>query len=142
MLRAVAFLLLAGVSAAGLHAEELPFHVVVHPSNPVTSLTRAELSAIFMKRTRSWPDGSEIVAADRPASARVRGHFSRAIHGKRVAYVIRYWQRLIFAGRGIPPREFPSDAAVLDFVRANRGAIGYIDRTMTPDGVKTIAVTP
>jgi ABC-type phosphate transport system substrate-binding protein len=117
--------------------------VVVHPSNPVTSLTRAELSALYMKRTRSWPDGREIVPVDRQSTSRVRERFSRIVHGKSVAYVTRYWQRLIFSGRAVPPRELRSDAAVLDFVRGNAEAIGYVDAgTAVGDGVKVIAVTP
>ena len=140
MLRALLLLLLlAGVSASGEH----PFRVVVHPSNNVTSLTRAELSALYMKRTRSWPDGREIVPIDRQSTSRVRERFSRTVHGKSVAYVTRYWQRLIFSGRAVPPRELRSDAAVLDFVRGNAEAIGYVDSgTAVGDGVKVIAVTP
>jgi ABC-type phosphate transport system substrate-binding protein len=112
---------------------DLAFRVVVHKANPVSSLTRAELSAIFMRRVRSWPDGTEIRPVDHRAEARVRERFSWTVHGKSVAYVIRYWQRLIFAGRGIPPPEVRSGAAVMELVRANRGAIGYVDGT-TPLG--------
>ena len=139
MLRALVLLLLAGAVAA----EEYPFRVVVHRSNPVVSLTRAELSAIYMKRMRSWPDRREILAVDRPSASRLREQFSRAVHGKSVAYVTRYWQRLIFSGRAVPPREVRSDAAVLELVRENAEAIGYVaaDTPLT-DGVKAIAVTP
>ncbi len=108
----------------------------------MASLTRAELSAIFMRRVRSWPDGTEIRPVDHRVDARVRERFSRAVHGKSVAYVIRYWQRLIFAGRGIPPPEVPSGAAVLERVRADRGAIGYVDAaTPVAADLKVIEVT-
>ncbi|HEU4886659.1 MAG TPA: phosphate ABC transporter substrate-binding protein [Thermoanaerobaculia bacterium] len=139
MLRALVLLLMAGVVVA----EELPFRVVVHASNPVVSMTRAELSAIYMRRTRSWPDGTEILPIQQPAASRLHEPFSRAVHGKSGAYVTRYWQRLIFSGRAVPPRELRSDAAVLDFVRRNAGAVGYVDaRTPLSDGVKAIAVRP
>ena len=141
MLRLLGLMLM--LTATDVRADDPPFRVVVHRANPVASLTRAELSAIYMKRTRSWRDGREIVAIDQLASAPVREHFSRAVHGKSVAYVTRYWQRLIFSGRGIPPRQLPNDAAILDFVKSNRDAIGYIDRGTAPgDGLKVIAVTP
>jgi len=118
------------------------FRVVVNQANPVSSLTRAELSAIFMRRRRSWADGTEIRPIDHRVGALVRERFSRAVHGKSVAYVIRYWQRLIFAGRGIPPPEVQSAAAVMEAVRANRGAIGYIDAaTPVSANLKVIEVT-
>ena len=133
MLRELAFVLMMVVSA------DLPFQVIVHRSNPATSITRAELSAIYLKRLRSWPRDKEIVPVDQPAKSRLREQFSRSIHGKSVAYVTRYWQRLIFAGRGVPPHE---TATVIDFVKANPGAIGYVERgTPLDDGVKAITVT-
>ena len=131
------------LAAAGVCADDAAFLVVVHRSNPTASLTRGELSAIYMKRTKSWRGGREIVPVDHFATVRVREEFSRAIHGKSVAYVTRYWQRLIFSGRGIPPPQLPSDAAVLELVQAHPGAIGYVSRATKPgDGVKVIAVTP
>src|SRR5215212_2324784 len=90
---------------------DVPFQVIVHRSNAISSLSRAELSGIFMRRTRSWPDRVEVRPVEPPARSRVREQFSRTIHGKSVAYVTRYWHRVIFAGRGVPPEELGSDAA-------------------------------
>ena len=119
----------------------LPFRVIVHPSNAVSSMTRAELSAIFTRRTRSWREGGEIQPIE-PSEERIRETFSRAIHGKSLAYVTRYWQRVIFSGRGVPPVVLASDAAVIEFVKTHRGAIGYIDGATAPgDGVKALTVT-
>ena len=128
---------------AAFRAGPPQFCIVVHRSNPMVSITRAELSAIYMRRRRSWRDGREIVPVDQPAASAVRERFSRAIHGKNVAYVTRYWQRLIFSGRGIPPRQLRNDAEVMEFVRNSRDAIGYTARDASPaDGVKVIPVTP
>ena len=116
------------------------FYVIAHPSATVTTLSRAELSAVFMRRTRSWRDGTEVRPVE-PPSKRVRELFSRTIHGKSVAYVTRYWHRVIFAGRGVPPEELSSDAAVIEYVKSHRGAIGYIE-TPPGGGVKVLTVTP
>ena len=134
--------LLAMLTTADARAAEPAFNVIVHRDNPIASITRAELSAIYMKRTRSWAGGREIVPVDQPAASPVRERFSRAVHGKNAAYVTRYWQRLIFSGRGIPPRQLQNDAAVLELVRKSRNAIGYIGRETPPgDGVKVLPVT-
>ncbi len=131
--------------AAGAQQGETPapFRLVAHAAVPARSLARKEVSAIFMLRTRAWPGGTPIVPVDQPARAAVRERFTEAVHGKSVAYVTRYWHRLIFSGRGLPPRELPDDAAVLDFVSRTPGAIGYVDAAASlPAGVKSIAVTP
>jgi ABC-type phosphate transport system substrate-binding protein len=120
----------------------IPFRVIAHPSVAASSVSRAELSAIFLRRRRSWRDGTDVRPVEPPARSRVREEFSRAVHGKNVAYVTRYWHRVIFAGRGVPPEELASDAAVLAFVKSHRGAIGYIDgATPLGDGVKILTVT-
>lgn len=119
---------------------DAPFHVIAHPSAPVSTMSRAELSAIFMRRKKSWRDGTEIHAVE-PSPAQLREQFSRAIHGKTLAYVTRYWQRVIFAGRGVPPRTLPSNAAVIEYVKTHPGAIGYV-ATTAGDGVKIVTVTP
>ena len=122
---------------------EVPFRVIAHPSVRPSSLSRAQLSAIFMRRTRSWRDGAEVRPVEPPARSRVREQFSRAVHGKSVAYVTRYWHRVIFAGRGVPPEELSSDAAIVEYVKSNRGAIGYIDGALVPGAdVKVLTVTP
>ena len=139
MLRALALVVLV-VSSVAPPPPAASFQVVAHRANPASSLSRSELSAIFMKRTRSWPDGTEITPVEQRA---LRERFSRSIHGKSVAFVTRYWQRVIFAGRGVPPPELPNDAAMLEFVKNRRGAIGYIAGNTPPgDDVKVIAVRP
>ena len=140
MFRLIGMLVMLSAAAAG--ADEPAFRVVVHRDNPMTSITRAELSAIYMKRMRNWRDGRAIVPVDQPSSSRARELFSRAVHGKNVAYVTRYWQRLIFSGRGIPPRQLQGDAAVLALVKNNRDAIGYIAPETPTNGVKVLQVMP
>src|ERR1044071_1208401 len=126
MLRLIGVLVM--LAAFPARSGDEAFRIVVHRDNPIESITRAKLSAIYMKRTRSWGDGREIVPVDQPASSPVRERFSRSIHGKNVAYVTRYWQRLIFSGRGIPPRQLPDDAAGLGFVEGQPGGVRSLPR--------------
>ena len=120
-----------------------PFVVIVNSEGPVTSLTRTQLSAIFMKRQRSWPDRTVIAAVDRPVGSQLREQFSRSVHGKSVAYVTRYWQRLIFSGRDIPPPVLDTDADVVNFVSTHRNAIGYVTAgTPFGGGVRLLVVRP
>lgn len=130
------------VSAAESPSMASPsFHVVVNRSNPVHSIRREELSAIFMKRMRAWPGGVEIVPVE-PRS-RVREEFCREIHGKSLAYVTRYWHRVIFSGRGSPPRQAKSADEIIEIVAGEAGAVGYIDRPPRVDeAVKRIEVVP
>jgi len=102
------------------------FIVIVHTANPAASVSREELSRIFLKKTGQWQDGSRAVPVDLVDSSPARGRFSQVVHGKDTSAIKAYWQKQIFSGRGVPPAELGSAAEVVAFVGANRGAVGYV----------------
>jgi ABC-type phosphate transport system substrate-binding protein len=118
------------------------FKVVVNDANPLTTIAAEELSRIFLKKTEAWSNGVPAVPIDQESENEVREAFSLAIHG-RSAYAIKaYWQRMVFSGRAVPPAEKTSDEEVLNAVRANPGAVGYVSAsTRVGDGVKVVDVT-
>ena len=70
----------------------------------------------------------------------MRGSFSKAIHGKSVSAVKAYWQQRVFSGRDVPPLEKDSDASVVNYVRNNPGAIGYVSENADVRGVRVIVI--
>lgn len=103
-----------------------PFMVIVNASNPVSSMRTQELSKAFMKKTTRWADGVEMMPIDLKDQSAVRESFSRQVHEKSTSAVRAYWQKMVFSGREVPPLEKATSAEVVAFVRANRGAIGYV----------------
>lgn len=134
-------LLASGVTMNQARAQA--YRVIVNEENETTSLTKEETSKIFMKKTVSWKSGSKITVVDQTADTPVRKQFSLDIHGKAVAAVKAYWQQQIFSGKGVPPAEKSGDGAVLDFVSANAGAVGYVFGGVDLSGykVKSIKIT-
>ncbi len=117
-----------------------PVEIIIHPSSKVTTITRAELSKIFLKRLRTWSDGTRAEPVDQVPSSAAREEFSELVHGRSVVTVEVYWKRMIFSGRGVPPRELESDAAVIEFVRSTPGAVGYITDSEELEGVVKLTV--
>lgn len=141
---AIAALSLALVPVATLApGETRGYIVVVNESNPKTSIVTADLARVFMKTVKRWDNGRAVEPIDQPLESQVRAAFSRAVLGKTVGQVQDYWLRETFSGREIPPPVRGSDAAVLEYVRANAGAIGYVSAgTSLPSGVKALTVNP
>jgi ABC-type phosphate transport system substrate-binding protein len=102
------------------------FKIVVNESNPADSLTRAEVSGIFLKKTALWSNGAEAQPVDQKAPSAVREEFTKAVHGRSLSAVQSYWRQQIFSGRSVPPQEVTGDRAVLEWVQNNPGGIGYI----------------
>lgn len=51
-----------------------------------------------------------------------------------------YYRTLAFTGRGSMPKVLGSDAEVVAYVARTRGAIGYVSRTASAEGVKTLTI--
>ncbi len=118
-----------------------PFVVVVHESNPVTSISRDELSRIFLKKITVWRTKRPVTVVDQRESSKVREQFTRSVHHREVSSVASFWQQQIFAGRAVPPAQRTSDADVMSFVANNPDAIGYVSAgaALAP-GLKTVVV--
>jgi ABC-type phosphate transport system substrate-binding protein len=116
------------------------FKVIVNNSNAVTSLTATQASQIFLKKTTKWDNGSKILPIDLSSQLEVRTDFTETIHGKSVNAIKSYWQQYVFSGKGTPPLEKKSDAEVLEFIKNNAGAIGYVSSDFAVPGVKVISI--
>lgn len=131
-------LLLALLAASGARAE---IAVIVHTDNPVQSLTVRQTAELYLGRVRTFDTGQYALVIDQGRDDPLRGRFFKDVSGMSVGQVTAYWSRLQFTGQVQPPRSLDGDAAVLDFVRRNPTAIGYVSSVPPQDAkVKTVLV--
>jgi ABC-type phosphate transport system substrate-binding protein len=123
--------------------QDIPYRVVVHVSNPVARLTRAQVAQIFLRKALLWDDRRAVLPVDQSPDSPVRRSFTKDVHRRTVASVQTYWQQQTFAGRGVAPPVRSSDAEVLAYVRQYPTAIGYVhaDAALGTD-IKVVIVTP
>ena len=133
-LAALTFLLWTGA------AEGAQFKVIANRAVKSDSLTRQQVSDLFLKKTTKWADGTAVAAVDLPDSSAVREAFSKEIHGRPASAVKSYWNKQIFSGRDLPPLEKKTDAEVVAYVRTTAGAIGYVAESAVTDGVSVVTV--
>lgn len=134
---------LAGVMGPSVHAGDADtgYKLVVHAANPVTALSRDNITQIFLRKTTSWPNGQPIAPVDQRSDAPSRQSFSMGVLRRKTHEVASYWNQMIFSGRAMPPPTKASDEEVLAYVRANPNAIGYIGgETPIGEGVKVVRV--
>ena len=135
-----------GGQAAGIDSEPRRgndgFVVVVNDQNGVASAPRVLVSRYFLKKATHWESGAIALPVDLPPDSPVRRAFSRRVLAKSVMSIKAYWQQQIFSGREVPPPEKETEADVLEFVRANGSAIGYVSPVaVLPRGVRVLTVT-
>jgi ABC-type phosphate transport system substrate-binding protein len=118
------------------------FRVIVNANRPDASAERSFLADVFLKNVTRWPNDEATRPVDQRLDANVRRRFSESVLRRSVAAVKIYWQQRIFSGRGVPPPELDSDEAVVRYVEAHPGAIGYISGAAPHGKTKVLTVTP
>jgi ABC-type phosphate transport system substrate-binding protein len=111
---------------------------VVSAKSTVGSLTPNQLADIFLGRVSRFPNGLLAVPIDLYDGSPEREQFYAKIAGKTPAQVKAYWSKIIFTGRGQPPKAVPTDLEVKKILAANVAAIGYIDATQLDDSVRAL----
>ena len=117
------------------------FVVIVNKSNSVKSLSKSQVSRMFLKKVFTWKDGEPVKPIDLVPGSKVRQAFSQDIHGRNVYSIKNYWQQMIFAGRDAPPLEKNTDAEIIDYVKSNPNAIGYVSSKAPLDDVNAISIS-
>jgi ABC-type phosphate transport system substrate-binding protein len=124
----------------GVVAAQGGFILIVNAANPVSALRDVDVSKLFLRKVTKWPSGKPVQPVDQVASSPARRTFSNAIHRMDVPRVKSYWQEIVFSGRGDPPPERASDDEIIQFVRANPNAIGYVSSSIALVDVKVLTI--
>jgi ABC-type phosphate transport system substrate-binding protein len=119
-----ALLLAAPTKASPQTSTSGSYIVIVNANNPVSALTRDQVSRLFLKKAH-WATGRPVQPVDLAETSPVRAAFTKEIHRRAVPAVKSYWRQQIFSGQEVPPVERTSDSEVIAFVADNPDAIGY-----------------
>lgn len=111
--------------------------VIANPTSGVDRMSRDEVTAIFMGRTRKLPSGITALPIDQTTDGD-KPRFYKELINKDIPEVNSYWARLIFSGQGSPPRQADNVAEVIEIVSGNKGAIGYVPRALADKRVKVV----
>jgi hypothetical protein len=104
--------------------------VIGHPS--AAALSKDQVSDVFLGKSQAYTpldlnDGSPQYAA-----------FYRKATGREVAQVKSTWSRVVFTGKGQPPKQLADAAAVKKAVAADPKAVGYIEKSAVDGSVKVV----
>lgn len=100
--------------------------VIVHPSN-ADSLDQKTVARIFQGKVKSFPSGGQVVPINQVESSAATESFNAKVLNKSASQMKAYWSKLVFTGKGQPPKEVANDAEVIALIAANPNMIGYIE---------------
>jgi ABC-type phosphate transport system substrate-binding protein len=123
---ALGVLILAALAAAQVNAEEIV--VIVNPA--AAPINREQLADLYLAKS------SALTPIDQTAGSAIYVEFYKKATGRDTAQVKAIWSRILFTGRGVPPKQLSDSAAVKKAVASNPKAVGYIERSAVDASVK------
>lgn len=114
--------------------------VVVSPSSSVTAMSQNQVSDIFLGKASRFPNGDRAVPLDLEEGSDERDQFYMKYAGKSPAQVRAHWSKIVFTGKGLPPKEVLHSQEIKKLIAENHNLIGYMDRSMVDAKVKVVAV--
>ena len=119
-------------------AETSPFKIIVNAANPVGEMDRMEIADFYLNKSTHWPNGIEVLPVICTDPGAFQKEFLESVLGMDSSRFKTYWAKLIFAGRGLPPREMEDANGVVQFVKANPGAIAFVSDATNVEAVKVL----
>jgi len=131
-----ALLVALGSLALTSHAQVI---VIANPGVKATDISKNDLRDVFTGASTSLKDGGHVVPI-LLKSGKAHEEFLKVYIGKSDETYRAGWRSLVFSGQASMPKNLDGDAAVIEFVAHNAGAIGYIGKATPHEGVKVLAV--
>jgi hypothetical protein len=112
---------------------------VVSSASTVTALSKAQVADIFLGKVSRFPNGSPAIAIDHSEGSPARDEFYLTYAAKSPAQVKAHWAKIIFTGRGQPPKAVSSDGEIRRLTAANPQIISYMERSTVDGSVRVLA---
>ena len=135
ILYALLLVALASILAGQAQAQVI---VIANPGVKATDVSKNDLKDVFTGASTSLGGASVVPRAAEVGAA--HDEFLSEYVGKGDTAYRAGWRSLVFSGQASMPKSLDGDAAVVEFVAHNPGAIGYIGKATPHDGVKVLAV--
>ncbi len=123
-------------ATAADHGEIL---IIANNHAPVDSLLRTVIADIYQSRRGKWDNGQKIMVVMLKKGP-THEAFTENIVKTTPMKLRTLWKKVVFSGAGAPPKILKTEAKLVEFVTATKGAIGYINSTTSHEGVKVITV--
>jgi len=116
--------------------------VIGYPGIAVDSLSVKQVAKIWLGKSKRIPGGGKAKVVDQKPGSGVRDEFYEKAVKKTDSQLKSYWAKVMFTGKGAPPKALADDAAVKEWVMATPNGLGYVDGESADDKVKVLLRLP
>ncbi|WP_333608026.1 phosphate ABC transporter substrate-binding protein [Arsukibacterium sp.] len=111
--------------------------IISHPDN-TNQLTKDDIQRIYTGKSSSFANGDSVIPLNLSDADATRASFDEKALGRSSSQVKAYWSKLVFTGKGTPPKEVSSEQEMLKLVSSNPNILGYVSSGTDTTGVKVL----
>jgi ABC-type phosphate transport system substrate-binding protein len=111
---------------------------VVSSKSQITTLSKTQVMDIFLGKRTRFPDGSSAIPIDQAEGSAARDQFYTRLADMSPAQVKAFWSRIIFTGRGQPPKAVATGLEAKRLLIADPNTIGYIDQSLVDSSLRVV----
>ena len=111
--------------------------VIVNKAN-TASLGIEELKKIYLGKMKSFPSGEKVEVYALDSSNETTEEFQKKVLNKSNSQYKSYWSKLVFTGKGIPPKELANASEIIEQVAKNINAIGFVETSQVTGDVTVV----
>lgn len=116
--------------------------VVTAKTNKLTSISRNDLKLAFLGKLKKWPDGGDKINLVLAKKGETVDELLSTIVDMNSGTFKRHWQKMVFTGKGKPPKRVTGDEAVTEYIDENNDYVGVVNsKSKLPEGLKVIKLT-
>jgi hypothetical protein len=132
-IRCVLFLLVSLACCRAASAQDVV--LVANKDVQVSGIANSDLRAIFLGSKTRFSDGSHAVPVTLKGGP-IHEVFLKNHLGESPEDFRAQWRKSVFTGQGAMPKACDSEAAMIEYVSATSGAVGYVSRVPPEDAGK------
>lgn len=129
---------LAAIACTSALASQAEVVVVVGSRSPVTTLTKAQISDLYLGKAKDFPNGGGSALTAMIAAGPSKDEFLEKVLSKTDSQARSIWARLIFTGIGTGPKELGDANQMKKLLATNPNVIGFMDKADVDGQVKVI----
>jgi ABC-type phosphate transport system substrate-binding protein len=114
--------------------------VVVSSASAVTTLDKDQVVDIFLGKSARFSNGERAIPIDQREGTAERDKFYASFADRSAAQLKAHWSKIIFTGRGRPPRVVSNSRELKNLLLENPNSIGYLERSDVDDSVRVVLV--
>ncbi|HYG32205.1 MAG TPA: hypothetical protein VD810_04360 [Methylophilaceae bacterium] len=113
--------------------------MVVGRNSPIQSLSRHDITDIFLGNATSLPNVGKVTPLDQGDES-VRAEFYQDFTGRNLSQIKTHWARNIFTGRGYPPKAVNSIDELKSLLQRNPKAIAYVRPEKVDESMRVLTL--